>query len=418
MTHPRNFRILHLFLTSGCNLGCSYCFQYHQRPVSMDWATLRAAIDLSFTTDHPTIELAFTGGEPLLEFDLLCRGVRYATEKVPAEKELKLTLMTNGLLLREDVVAFCERHGIDTRLSFDGLPPAQETRAAGTFRRLDRFLGGLRRVHPIFFRDRLRVSITLPPAGVPVLADSVAYFLGHEVAEIAIAPTLDAPGGWSCDRVPVLEEAFNRIFALSLSHLREKCSVPVLFLRKPEWSRLQTTPPVVGGRKAGAAGSSEEPRHDRGSHAPRPMCGVLSGESLTVDTDGQVHACLLFARANRQAQAPFLQDEIAGLGIASVSDPDFQRRYHEFIEAHLEPPTFSGKQNKYSSLGRCRECRFYNSCVLCPVSIGLIPENRDPNRVPDFYCAFNMISLRYRELFPPQPRRVALAGRPVRQSTA
>jgi hypothetical protein len=71
----------------------------------------------------------------------------------------------------------------------------------------------------------------------------------------------------------------------------------------------------------------------------------------------------------------------------------------------------NGKENKYSSYGTCAECRFLSSCSVCPTSIARIPGNRDPDRVPDFPCAFNLVALEARERFlrrarsqrPPKP---------------
>ena len=43
------------------------------------------------------------------------------------------------------------------------------------------------------------------------------------------------------------------------------------------------------------------------------------------------------------------------------------------------------------------------TCAICPVSIGHQPGNTDPHRIPDFLCAYNLVSLKYREKFPRQP---------------
>ena len=43
------------------------------------------------------------------------------------------------------------------------------------------------------------------------------------------------------------------------------------------------------------------------------------------------------------------------------------------------------------------------TCGVCPVSIGHQPGNTDPDRIPDFLCAYNLVSLKHREQFPAQP---------------
>ena len=72
---------------------------------------------------------------------------------------------------------------------------------------------------------------------------------------------------------------------------------------------------------------------------------------------------------------------------------------------------FNNRQSKYSAYGRCVECRFLDTCAVCPVSIGHQPDIRDPDRIPDFLCAFNLIALGYRDRFPQQPDlRAILTG--------
>jgi hypothetical protein len=39
-------------------------------------------------------------------------------------------------------------------------------------------------------------------------------------------------------------------------------------------------------------------------------------------------------------------------------------------------------------------------CTVCPMSMGRSDGENDPRRVPDFNCAFNLVSLKYRARFP------------------
>ena len=66
-------------------------------------------------------------------------------------------------------------------------------------------------------------------------------------------------------------------------------------------------------------------------------------------------------------------------------------------------PLFSAKEKKYLSYRRCADCRFFAACVTCPASIGFAEGNSDPDRVPDYYCAFNYVALASRDGFPVQP---------------
>lgn len=175
VTRAQEIESISVVLTAQCNSHCSYCYQTARKRQSMDWATLRASIDLALTSDSNRIKLTFLGGEPLLEFQLIRAAVEYADQKTPSGKRLKCAISTNGLLITKDVAAFLDKHQIETQLSFDGIAEAQDYRKRGTFVTIDRLLDRLQDKHPDLFENRLRVCTTQIPATVPYLADSVRY---------------------------------------------------------------------------------------------------------------------------------------------------------------------------------------------------------------------------------------------------
>ena len=93
-------------------------------------------------------------------------------------------------MLREEQAAFLVEHDFEVQLSFDGVPSAQDIRGRGTFAVLDRLLDRLREEHPAFLSRKLTVAMTLLPATIPFLADSIEYFLGKDLREIAVSPAL------------------------------------------------------------------------------------------------------------------------------------------------------------------------------------------------------------------------------------
>ena len=103
--------------------------------------------------------------------------------------------------------------------------------------------------------------------------------------------------------------------------------------------------------------------------------------------------------------------------MGDVRDEAFPRRLALYPAAVRAAGIFHDKQDKHSSYGRCGECRFLRTCSVCPTSIGHIPGNTDPDRVPDNLCAYNLVSLAYKDRFPRQPDPIAIllpATRPRR----
>jgi sulfatase maturation enzyme AslB (radical SAM superfamily) len=339
----------------------------------MPWKTLRRALDLLTSSAATPKHLGFYGGEPLLEFPLIRRAVEYLERSCPDDGGIRYSITTNGTRLTAEVAAFLATHRFRTHLSFDGVPAAQDLRGKGTFTRLDSVLDRIRADHPSFFRDHLRIVLTLTLDNLPYLEQSVEYFLCRDVREIEISPLITHPGGPTEGLPARLERQFRGVFRASLEHHRCSGRVPVALLRRPYARRSTTT-------------------------ASDWLCGLARGEDLTVDVDGRVYACVLLARSYQTLASDFLRREVAGLCFGNLARGQLR------LEARSKSDVgeiFRGRQRKHSSFRECADCEHLPDCRICPVSIGHIPGNEDPHRVPDLQCALNLVALRYRKRMPP-----------------
>jgi hypothetical protein len=108
----------------------------------------------------------------------------------------------------------------------------------------------------------------------------------------------------------------------------------------------------------------------------------------------------MFVDSYQKFPTAFLRKRLDAMRMGDLRDPDLPQRMSAYPVAAREAGIFHNKQDMYSTYGRCGECRFLSECSLCPVSIGHQPGNTDPHRIPDFQCAYNLVSLKYRERFP------------------
>jgi len=378
MARPQEIERVDVVLTAGCNLRCGYCYQNDKKPRSMEWETLRASADLLLASRRPEVRMLFIGGEPLLEFPLIRRAVDYIEAARPPHLTVRYQVVTNGTLLREEQARFLVEHDFEVQLSFDGVPAAQDLRGPGTFAVLDRLLERLREQHPHFFATKVSVALTLVPATIPFLADSIDYFLGKGIPQIAVSPALTHQSAWRDELMAELDAQFARIFAASLAHLRQTGEVPFKLFRR-ERGESDELPDGIG------------------------MCGVGRGETPAIDVDGQVHGCVMFVDSYQKFPTKFLRTRLEAMRMGALQDPRLPQRMAAYPAAAAAARIFDDKQDKYSSYGRCGECRFLARCGVCPVSIGHQPGNDDPRRIPDFQCAYNLVSLAYRERFPFRP---------------
>jgi sulfatase maturation enzyme AslB (radical SAM superfamily) len=373
-----DLRGLELILTAGCNLRCSYCYQNDKKNRRIAWDVVRVALDRLLASTRSEVNVLFVGGEPLLEFPTIERAVEYLAEHKRPDMVIRYSIFTNGLLLGHRETQFLIERGFHVQLSFDGVPQAQQLRGENTFRTLDALVDKLREYQPHFYANHFRVSLTLVPATLPWLADSVEYFvLKKQLRDLVISPQFTAATDWRHERYAELDRAFARIFDICLQRFRDTGEVPLATFRK------------------GGATSIKKP-------GAIPMCGAGRGDNLAVDVDGQAHGCLTFVGSYQTFPTAFLRSRVEAMRLGDVRDSAFESRLKMYPAAAEAAEIFHHKEEKYSSYGRCGECEYLDECSVCPMSIGRTEGECDPRRVPDFTCAYNLVSLRYRARFPHQ----------------
>lgn len=378
MLRPTDILTLDVILTASCNLSCGYCYQNAKQQRHMSWDVLQASIDWLLSSTQREVRLIFVGGEPLLAFDLIERAVAYIDRQRLTSPAVSYALITNGILIDDHHLQFFCDHRIDVQLSFDGVKEAQRLRGLRTFDRLDLLLQKLSREYPEFLGDQLTVSLTLLPATIPHLADSIDYFLAAGVGQIAIAPANGAEETLPTALLESLTTQFERIFTVSVARFERTGEVPLLLFRKNKVDSVHS-----------AAGMS--------------MCGVGRGENPAVDVDGRVFGCVTFAESYQIFPTDLLRTRLVPMRMGDLRAPDFAQRLAAYPKAADRAEIFSNRSLKHSSFAECCRCEYLSTCAICPTSIGHIPGNADPHRVPDFLCAYNLVSQRFRREFPLQP---------------
>ena len=120
-------KALCLHVAHTCNLNCSYCFaaqgRYQGERALMSLEVGKQAMEflIAHSGTRRNLEVDFFGGEPLMNWQMVKDLVAYcrAREKETG-KNFRFTLTTNGMLIDDDVIDFCNREMSNVVLSLDG----------------------------------------------------------------------------------------------------------------------------------------------------------------------------------------------------------------------------------------------------------------------------------------------------------
>lgn len=120
-------KALCLHIAHDCNLACKYCFaeegEYHGRRALMSFEVGKKALDflIANSGNRRNLEVDFFGGEPLMNWEVVKQLVEYGRQKEKEyNKNFRFTLTTNGVLLNDEIMEFCNREMSNVVMSLDG----------------------------------------------------------------------------------------------------------------------------------------------------------------------------------------------------------------------------------------------------------------------------------------------------------
>lgn len=120
-------KALCLHIAHDCNLACQYCFaeegEYHGRRALMSFEVGKKALDflIANSGNRRNLEVDFFGGEPLMNWEVVKELVEYGRSKEKEyNKNFRFTMTTNGVLLNDEIMDYCNREMSNVVLSLDG----------------------------------------------------------------------------------------------------------------------------------------------------------------------------------------------------------------------------------------------------------------------------------------------------------
>lgn len=110
-----------MLLTSECNFNCKYCFiesrfnKYIKKKMTIQ--TAKKTVEFLIKNMINNCMIIFYGGEPLLNVDI----IKYIVSNLNKySNDIKYTIITNGALIDDKLIEFCESYKIHICVSLDG----------------------------------------------------------------------------------------------------------------------------------------------------------------------------------------------------------------------------------------------------------------------------------------------------------
>jgi uncharacterized protein len=211
-----------LFLTTACNLRCDYCYVQKQG-ASMPEDRLQKAIDFAFRVAGPVdrIDFGLFGGEPLLEWELAQRAVALIEQRTKySENDVRVSLVTNGTLLDDEMLRFIRDHRLILQVSIDGIPTVQDVH-----RRFadDRPTSGIVEKNlkaAVSALPAVLVNVVYTPDTFSYLPESAQYLASLGLKQIVLNPDYSAK--WLPEHIAGLAHVYSRLADLYVEYYLRK----------------------------------------------------------------------------------------------------------------------------------------------------------------------------------------------------
>jgi len=184
---------LQLFVTRRCQLRCVYC-PILKGDSLMSLETALKGADLLLGHGSPRLRLDFGGGEPLLNFGVVREVSGYAVRRAKVlGKRLGFYMVTNAVLVDDEVLEWASRRQVLLEFSMDGAPADHNRYKAAYDRGLDPYAATRAGV------DRARragvphfVIMVASPANVGRLEENFEHLLDIGVRSVDLSYAIGA----------------------------------------------------------------------------------------------------------------------------------------------------------------------------------------------------------------------------------
>jgi uncharacterized protein len=209
-----------LLLTTSCNLKCDYCY-IHKRDATMSVDIMEKAVNFVFdhTSDNDRIDFGLFGGEPLLAWEQTKQAVKLIEDMAnTGNHDVRVSLVTNGTLLNENILSYVRDHCLILQVSCDGIPLVQDAHrrfvnGEGSSKVVEKNI-----ITALHMLPAVLVNMVYGPETYAYLPESIEYLASLGLRQLDLNP--DYTAQWLPEHISGLEQTYRRIEGIYLKYYK------------------------------------------------------------------------------------------------------------------------------------------------------------------------------------------------------
>jgi len=139
-------------VTTRCNFSCRYCQTKTKQGQDMNFDVALRVLKYLFDVRNPKVNLEFQGGEPLLNWKVIKFLAENARKINVTGKDLRISLVTNGILLDDKKIDFLIDNDVSICISLDGPEEVHDknrifNNSLGTYKQVIKAIKRLRKAY-------------------------------------------------------------------------------------------------------------------------------------------------------------------------------------------------------------------------------------------------------------------------------
>lgn len=348
---------LHIFVvTKQCNQHCVYCqasaAEYQNANMTED--TARKAINIALSSPSMYLTFEFQGGEPLVNFPIIKYMVEY-TKEHKKDKRIQFVVVSNLLLLTEEMADFFVENQVDISTSLDGDEEIHNRnrpcKGINVYQEVEKKIA--------FLREKgVRVSAiqTTTQYTLQKYKELVDAYVSHEMEQIFIRPLTQlgyAEKNWS--KIGYTSEEFLEFYRSILDYIIEQNKKGIF---------LQEGHAVLFLNKI--------LRYDAGNYMElRSPCGAGIGQ-IAYYYNGEIYTCDEGRMLSEMGDKSFRIGNVETSTWKSIIE-------HPITRAVAKASFLEGEAS-------CESCVYNPYCGSCPIISYAKYQNLHPQMIGEYRC--------------------------------